>query len=102
MNLTLEKLELIKGYGELKYPPRQICKLMGFFGDTAIAFLFEIQEEGSQIKEYYEMGLALGDYDIDKKLHDSAKTADVPAITELNNRQYRAKINDLKHELFGI
>lgn len=102
MNLTVEKLELIKEYGKLKYPPSRICTLMGFFGASAEAMLSEFKEEESKVRQYYEQGLACGDYEIDIKLHEAAEKADVPSIVELSNRQYNSKINDLKKQLFGL
>jgi len=95
-------LEKIQKYGMLKLRPERICKLLGLTSCDVDSFLLEFQEENSQIRKAYDKGLIMCEIKIDAELLKKSVTGDASAITELNNRQYRAKINDLKHELFGI
>ena len=102
MELTEETLQKIKQFGALKYPPSRICTLLGLFGEKAIELMLEFQEAESQVHQFYEQGLAIGDYNIDVKLIAESGKGDLPSITELALRQERTKINDLKKQLFGI
>jgi len=92
----------LQKYGTLKLHPERICKLLGLTICDAGSFLLEFQEENSQIRKAYDKGLIMCEMKIDAELLKKSVTGDVAAITELNTRQYRTKINDLKHELFGI
>lgn len=102
MELPEETLQKIKQFGALKYAPSRICTLLGIFGDRALELLLEFQEEKSQIRQFYEQGLAIGDYNIDVKLVAESGKGDLPSIQELGLRQERTKVNTLKKELFGI
>jgi len=92
----------IQKYGMLKLHPERICKLLGFSGCDADSFLLEFQEENSQIRIAYDKGLIACEMKIDAELIKKSVTGDITAITELNTRQYRSKINAMKKELFGI
>ena len=92
----------IRNYGALKYAPERICKMLGLFGDDAQSFLVEFQDEGTQIRQYYDHGVAIGDYNIDAELAKQSEKGDILSIIELNNRQERTKISSLKKQLFGI
>lgn len=92
----------IRNYGALKYTPERICKMLGLFGDDAQRFLVEFQDEENQIRQFYDQGVAIGDYNIDAELAKQSEKGDILSIIELNNRQQRTKVNNLKKELFGL
>lgn len=102
MELNEQQLTQIKSFGMVKTPASQICKLLGFIGEMREIFLTEFNDEESQIRIFYEEGLAIAEYNIDVKLTKISETGDIPTIQELNTRQYRSKINAMKKELFGI
>lgn len=95
-------LTKIRNFGALKYSEKQICKMLGLFGDDELKFMVEFQDENSPIRQYYEQGVAIGQYNIDAELAKQSEKGDVFSIMELNKRQEQNKLNNLKKELFGI
>lgn len=92
----------IRNFGALKYTPERICKMLGLFGENAQRFLVEFQDDESEIRQFYDQGVAIGDYNIDAELAKQSEKGEILAIIELNNRQQRTRINTLKKELFGL
>lgn len=92
----------IRNYGALKYSPETICKMLGLFGEEADRFMVDFQNDQSPVRQFYDQGVAIGDYNIDAELAKQSEKGDILSIVELNNRQYRTKINNLKKELFGL
>jgi len=92
----------IRNYGALKYAPERICKMLGLFGEDSQRFLVEFEDEESQIRQFYDQGVAIGDYNIDAELAKQSEKGEILAIIQLQERQEKTKISTLKHELFGI
>ncbi len=92
----------IRNYGALKYPPDKICSILGLNGDERERFLVEFEDLETQIRTFYEQGVAIGDYNIDAELAKKSEKGDVLAIMELQKRQYYSNISRLKKDLFGV
>ena len=92
----------IRNYGALKYSKERICKMLGLFGEDAQRFLVEFEDEESQIRQFYDQGVAIGDYNIDAELAKQSEKGEILAIIQLQDRQEKTKISTLKKELFGI
>lgn len=76
--------------------------MLGLFGDDEVKFMVEFQDENSQIRQFYDQGVAIGQYNIDAELAKQSEKGDVFSIIELNKRQEHNKLNNLKKELFGL
>ena len=92
----------IRNYGALKYTPERICKMLGLFGEDQERFLVEFQDEENPIRQFYDQGVAIGDYNIDAELAKQSEKGEILAIIQLQERQEKTKISTLKKELFGI
>ncbi len=92
----------IRNYGALKYAPERICKILGLFGEDSQRFIVEFQDEESQIRQFYDQGVAIGDYNIDAELAKQSEKGDIMSIMQLQERQEKTKISNLKNQLFGI
>lgn len=92
----------IRNYGALKYSPEKICNILAFHGEEKEHFLVEFEDMESQVRIFYEQGVAIGDYNIDAELAKQSEKGDILAIIELNKRQYYNNINRLKKDLFGV
>ena len=97
-----DTLKTIEDCGKLKYPPEKICNILGLTGKAREQFLHEFGNMESEIRNCYERGLSIGDFNIELKLQEQSESGLTDSIEELGKRQYYNKLSKLKQELFGI
>lgn len=92
----------IRNYGALKFSSEKICKILGLRGAEKDRFLIEMDDPDSDVRIFYDQGVAIGDYNIDAELAKKSEKGDVLAIMELSKRQYHNKISEIKKDLFAL
>jgi len=92
----------IRNYGALKYTVDRIVVLLGVDPDEELKFVEEFQDPKSQVRRYYEQGVAIGEYNIDVELAKAGEKGDVLAIMEISKKQDHRRISGLRKELFGV
>jgi hypothetical protein len=102
MQFDQSTLIKIRNYGALKYPPGKIVVILGLTEEEKTLFFNEFNKKDSELRRYYEQGVAIGDYNIDAELAKTAEKGDTNAIIELNYRQFYQRIDHLRNELFGV
>lgn len=95
-------LSKIRTYASLGYSPVRICLLVGIEPNEMDMLITLIETPGSDANQYYNQGIALGDYNKDVELTKAAEHGDIDAITLLGERQYDREVADLKKELFDV
>jgi len=89
MTLDQNTLSKIRNYGALKDTEKE-------------AFLQEYSDPQSQVRRYYDQGVAIGEYNADVELAKLGEKGDVLAIVELSRIQHKRRIDQTRHDLFGI
>lgn len=92
----------IRNYGALKFSAEKICQILGLRGDEKEHFLLSFDDPESDIRQFYDQGTAIGEYNIDAELAKKAETGDIFSIIEQSKRQYHRRIDDMKKNLFGV
>jgi len=92
----------IRNYGALKYSKEKIAAILGLTKDERETFFSDFDDKESEVRRFWEQGVAIGDYNIDAELAKSAEGGDTNSIIELSYRQYYQKTDQIKNELFGI
>lgn len=92
----------IRNYGALKYTSDRIIVLLGLDPEEARRFNEEFRDELSQVRRFYEQGVAIGEYNIDVELAKQGEKGDVFAIMEINKQHENRRIDQLRNELFGV
>jgi hypothetical protein len=102
MYLDEQQLAQVKSCGLVGTQPNQICKILGFVGETRRSFLIDFENEESKIRMIYDEGVAIGEYNIDAKLTKEAEKGDVFSIQQLKKNQEKREVDDLVKNLFGV
>ena len=102
MTLDQNTLSKIRNYGALKYTADRICTLLALDESEKEAFLQEYSDPQSQVRRYYDQGVAIGEYNADVELAKLGEKGDVLAIVELSRIQHKRRIDQTRHDLFGI
>ncbi len=92
----------VRNYAKHKYSPFRIATLLGLSSSDSQEFLDDIQTPDHPLKNIYELGIALGEYNMDVSLEKQATDGDMDAELQLRQRQKEMKIRELKKELFGV
>ena len=100
--LSDEYVNQVRTFGALGYTPERICQLLGLRKNKRIALLYRIDILGDVYCEAYNLGRALGEYNIDAELAKKAERGEVDAITLLEERKNERAEKDLRIDLFGI
>lgn len=95
-------LNKIRNYGALKYTSDRICVLLGLDEKNRLWFMEQMDNTGSEVRAYYDRGVAIGEYNIDVELAKQGEKGDVFAIIEINKIQEERRISKVKKDLFGI
>ncbi len=95
-------LNKIRSYGSLGYSPNRIADMLALSGEERVRMISFIATEGTDLNQYYNQGLALGDYNKDVELTKKAEKGDIEAITLLAERKFIRERDDLKRDLFGV
>ncbi|MFH0760735.1 MAG: hypothetical protein V2A67_04465 [Bacteroidota bacterium] len=102
MILDQSTLSKIRNYGALKYTAERICTLLAIDGEERDAFQREWNDPMSQVRKYYNQGVAIGEYNADAELAKLGEKGDVIAISELHRIQHKRKIDQTRLDLFGV
>lgn len=92
----------VRNWASLKYSPSRIVTLLDLPKEEAQIFLDDIETDDHPLKKMYEMGSAIGDYNMDVSLVKEAEGGNMDAELQLRDRQRMRKINELKNDLFGV
>jgi hypothetical protein len=84
MNLTDEQKLMVIDFGLFGYDARKISSILGI--DITI-IEGEKKKKGSEFNELYQKGIDMGEYVIDQKLFELAKTGDLKALNKLEFRR---------------
>ena len=81
-----ELLELVVLFGIVKYP---LVKILNILPDSVDAEEFKkrFKDQNSDVYKSYQKGVDRGDYDIDIRLFEMAKSGDLKAIEMINIRK---------------
>lgn len=85
MELTPESLQKIEQCGVLGYPPSKICSILDL-GDEK-EFMKEFNDPTSKIYKSFKKGVDKGDFAIDLKIYELAKSGDLTAIDRFQIRK---------------
>lgn len=102
MTVDQNMLSRIRNYGALKYTASRICDLLALSTSDRVIFLQEFEDPESDIRKFYEHGVAIGDYNQDVELAKQGEKGEILAIIELNRIQHDRKVEEVKKDLFGI
>lgn len=102
MTIDQNILNKIRNYGALKYTSDRICVLLGLEGEDMDWFLDQMEDSKSQVRKFYDQGVAIGEYNQDVELAKQGEKGDVLSIIELNKIQDDRRVNKVKDELFGV
>jgi len=92
----------VRNWAALKYSPARIIVLLDLPKDEAQIFIDDISTEEHPLKKIYDLGFAIGDYNMDVSLVKEAEGGNMDAELQLRDRQKMRKINELKNDLFGV
>lgn len=95
-------LNKIRSYGSLGFSPSRIADMLALSGEERVRMISVITTEGTDLNQYYNQGLVLGDYNKDVELTKKAEKGDIEAITLLAERKFIRERDDLKRDLFGV
>jgi hypothetical protein len=85
MKIDNEDLEeKIVNCGFFEYPAAKMANILGF---TEVEIASEMADEKSAFCKLLQKGIDLGDYVIDLKLFELAKTGDIKALEKLDSRK---------------
>ena len=79
-----------------------MCTLLGLDEDQKAWFLQEIIDPKSQVRAYYDQGVAIGEYNQDVELAKQGERGDVLSIIQLNKIQEERRLNQIQKDLFGV
>lgn len=92
----------IRNYGALKYTKERIASILGLNKDDRIQLFNDFENPESEVRKFWDQGMAIGDYNIDAELAKAAESGDTNSIIELSYRQYYQKVDQVKQDLFGV
>lgn len=92
----LEQLELMAG---MNYTPRRIAI---FFGLVVNDCYEALKVEDSEFRKRYEKGLVTYESKVDYANLKNALDGNATAIQQYETKKKLNKLNEMKHELFGI
>lgn len=92
----------VRNWAALKYSPSRIITLLDLSREDALVFLDDIETEDHPLKKMYELGIAIGEYNMDVSLVKQAEGGNMDAEIQLRQRQKELKIREIKKELFGV
>jgi hypothetical protein len=92
----------VRNWAALKYSPSRIVTLLDLPKDEAQVFLDDIETDDHPLKKMYDLGFAIGEYNMDVSLIRQAEDGNMDAELQLRQRQKEMKIRELKKDLFGV
>lgn len=92
----------VRNWAKLKYSPSRIATLLELSVEETQVFLDDIDTEDHPLKKFYDLGNAIGDYNMDVSLVKQAEDGNMDAESQLRERQKQMRITEIKKELFGI
>lgn len=73
--------------GKLNYPAKKCISVLGLEGDSAIDFETQFFDTQSEVAKKYQIGIDLADFELDSKIFQLAKSGDLKAIKEYDERR---------------
>lgn len=102
MRVDQNTLNKIRNYGALKYTCDRMCILLGLDSRDQAWFIGQMEDARSEVRKFYDQGVAIGEYNQDVELAKQGEKGDVLSIIELNKIQHDRKVNKVKKDLFGV
>ncbi len=99
MELTDKQKADIERMGAINYSLKHVALFLGFDQEAVIK---EYQDEESDLRYHYERGQLMAQADIDTEIMKSAKDGNLTATQIYKKSEKQNRLNNLKHELFGI
>lgn len=99
MELTDKQKADIERMGAINYSLKHVALFLGFDQEVVIK---EYQNEESDLRYHYERGQLMAQADIDTEVMKSAKDGNLTATQIYKKNEKQNRLNNLKHELFGI
>jgi hypothetical protein len=99
MELTDKQKADIERMGAINYSMKHVALYLGFNPDVVLR---EYQDEESDLRYHYERGQLMAQADIDTEIMKSAKDGNLTATQIYKKSEKQNRLNNLKHELFGI
>ena len=99
MQLSEKQKADIERMGAINYSLKRVAIYLGFKVDDVIE---EYQNEDSDLRYHYERGQLMAQADIDFEVMKSAKDGNLTATQIYKRTEKQNRLNNLKHELFGI
>lgn len=96
MELSEEMLQKIEQTGVLGYPASKICSILGISNQEE--FITSFNDPISPIYKAYQRGVDKGDFAIDLKIYELAKSGDLVAIEKFQLRK-KKNISDRNDEI---
>lgn len=99
MELTEKQKADIEQMGAINYSLKRLALYLGFNQEEVIR---EYQDEESDLRYHYDRGQLIAQADIDLEVMKSAKDGNLTATQIYKKSEKQNRLNNLKHELFGI
>lgn len=96
MELSDETLQKIEQCGVLGYPASKICSILNL--ESQEEFIAEFNNPNSKIFKAFQRGVDKGDFAIDLKIYELAKSGDLNAIEKFQVRK-KKNLNDRNDEI---
>ena len=99
MEFTPEQFETIEQLAGINYTIRQIAM---YFDVSPQLLHNEYSDKESEFAYHFDRGRLMASADVDMKLLEAAKNGNLTASAQFKKAEKAARINNLKHELFGL
>lgn len=98
MTFSDEQKETIERLASI-YEIRQIAMYMGI----SVQLLYnEYEDKESEFTYLFDRGKLIANVDVNMKLFEDAKAGNLTATSQYKKSERETKLNEMKHELFGI
>lgn len=86
MEYSQEILSKVVDLGKLQYPAEKIISILNIPEKEKNIFIDDFNNPSHEIYKSYQMGIDIRDFEIDSKLYQLAKTGDLKAMKQLNEK----------------
>ena len=99
MELTDKQKADIEMMGAINYTIKSVALYLGFDQDDVVR---EFADTDSDLRYHYERGQLMAQADIDLEVMKNAKDGNLTATQIYKKSEKQNRLNNLKHELFGL
>lgn len=102
MEYTSDQFKLIIKLGILGSDVYKSINILNIPTEAEAQFIEDFKNPEHPVYKEYKKGVDTGNFAIDSKLFDEAKSGNVEAARELQLRKDQREADNLKQELFGV